>query len=79
MWCCSEGAGWWVIPGVIFILLFWGAVVTMVVLGIRKLTGREDSSKGLADNRIPLDIAKERYAKGEISQEEFEQIRKDLS
>jgi putative membrane protein len=79
MWCWSEGAGWWVIPGVIFILLFWGAIVTLVVWGIKKLTGREDSSKGPTDNRTPLDIAKERYAKGEISQEEFEQIKKNLS
>ena len=27
----------------------------------------------------PLDVAKERYAKGEISKEESEQIKKDLS
>jgi len=40
-----------------------------------RLTRRSDSTT----KRDPLDVAKERYAKGEISREEFEQIKRDLS
>lgn len=31
------------------------------------------------EKRNPLDIAKERYAKGEITKEQYEQIKRDLS
>lgn len=78
MWCWSEGAGWWMISGGIFMLLFWGTVVALVVWGINKLRERGGSSIGFTEKHIALDIAKERYAKGEISQEEFEQIKKNL-
>ncbi|HUU63001.1 MAG TPA: SHOCT domain-containing protein [Dehalococcoidia bacterium] len=74
-----DGMGWWMAFGGIFMLLFWGAVIALVVWGISRLRGGRGSSTGPAEKRTPLDIAKERYAKGEISQEEFEQIKKDLS
>ena len=49
--------------------------IFLIVWGVAKLTQRNGSIK----KRDPLEIAKERYARGDISREEFEQIKKDLS
>jgi len=78
MWHCDEGMAWWMVFGGAWMLVFWAAAIALVVWGIRKLTERRDTgpTTGKSD---PLDIAKERYAKGEISKEEFDQIKKDLS
>ncbi len=73
----GDWSGWWIV-GPIMMVLFWGAVIALVVWGITQATrgGRSDGGRG--DGRRALDIAEERYARGEISREEFEQIRRDL-
>ena len=63
---------WWM---VIWMVIFWGGLIALIVWVVRKLTERSSP----ASKHDPLDVAKERYAKGEISREEFEQIKKDLS
>ncbi len=52
----------------ILCILFWGVVIGLVVWAIIRLTKRDGPE--LKPRR--LEIAKERYAKGEISKEEFE-------
>jgi putative membrane protein len=79
MWYWHEGMGWWMVFGGILMLAFWGGVIALVVWGIRNLTGRGGSESNTTETRNPLDIAKERYARGEISKDEFDQIKKDLS
>ena len=75
MWHYGDGMGWWMLFGGAWMFVFWGGLIALVVWGVTKLSGRGNSSTG----KNPLDVAKERYAMGEISREEFEQIKKDLS
>ena len=75
MWETPLGMGWWMVFGGIFTLVFWGGLIALIVWGVARLT-RHDSS---TSQYKALEIAKERYAKGELTKETFEQIKKDLS
>jgi putative membrane protein len=78
-WHGGEGWGWWMVFGGIAMLIFWGLIIWLVVWGITRLTENKRSSGGTDTGRSPLDIAKERYARGEITKEQFDQMKKDLS
>ena len=74
MWFMHDiGGGGWLLGG-IFMLIFWGGLITLIVWAITRFTRRSDTTQSHA----PLDIAKQRYARGEITKEQFEQIKKDL-
>ncbi len=75
MWDAPAGMGWWMAFGVLWMVVFWGGIIALIVWGIKKFTRRDESSP----KRSPLEVVKERYARGEISREEFEQIKKDLA
>ncbi len=79
MWFAHEGMGWWMAFGGVWMIVFWGAIIALIVWGVKKLTERSDSGGGTAGKPNPLDIVKERYARGEISKDEFEQLKNDLS
>jgi putative membrane protein len=74
MWYMHEGMRWWMVLGGIWMIIFWGGLIALIVWGISRLA-RHSHSNG---KQSPLDIAKERYARGEISREQFEQLKKDL-
>lgn len=58
-------------------LLFWGLVVGLVIWGVRGLAGSSGPAPG-SSPPTPLEILQARYARGEISREEYETIRRDL-
>ncbi len=60
--------------GPIIMILFWGVIIIGLVLLIRQLS--KPSAK--PDMTSALSIAAERYARGEISKDEFETIKRNL-
>lgn len=88
-WAQQEGryyhghmwdGGWhaWVF-GPMMMILFVALIVTAVVLTVRWFSGggRGDFAEGGAP-KAPVDILKERFARGEIDKEEFEERRRIL-
>jgi len=71
MWQNGDGMGWWMVWGMLMMLLFWGGLTALVIWTIRSLTGRTGDDDA-------LDIARRRYASGELTQEQFERLRNDL-
>ena len=69
--------GWGMGLGFIFMLLFWGLVILGIVALIRWLTAQPPPGRGSQD-KTPLEIVRERYARGEIDREEYEQKIRDL-
>ncbi len=61
----------------VFMMLFWGIILIGIVVVVLRL--QKNHEVGTSQKTNPLDIAKERYAKGEIKKDEFEQLKKDLN
>ncbi|MEN6369993.1 MAG: SHOCT domain-containing protein [Thermotogota bacterium] len=59
-------------------VLFWGSVVALIVWAIHRLTNRGGMDSTPPSRRAPMDYLKERYAKGEITKEQFDQMKRDL-
>jgi putative membrane protein len=68
--------GVWGIGMMLMMLVFWGVVIVGVVLAIRWLMAQ---SRDPRKTDSALDILRQRYARGEISKEEFEAKKKDLA
>jgi putative membrane protein len=61
-----------------WMMIVWIIIIGLIVWGVVALTTHAGGSPSGGERRNPLDIARERYARGEISREEFDRIKKDL-
>ena len=67
------GWGWWMLFGWLWFILFWGGLIWLVAWTVGKLGGRQETSDDA------LEIARKRFARGEISEEEFLRLKQHLT
>lgn len=87
MWGGGDfGFGW------IFMILFWALIIWAILTVVRKATGhgnccghgeheqkKTDTLTTGKQGNSALEILNERYAKGEINKQEYEEKKKDLT
>lgn len=77
-----DGWGWgWghMIFGSVMMIGFWAGVILVVILAVRWLGGGTRHKHTESSNRTQaLDVLKERFARGEIDQQEFEERKRLL-
>ena len=75
-WYNDGGVHWgWMVFGAVWMVLFW----TGVALSIVWLARGALRSSGRPPVITPMGIARERFAKGEITEEEYEDIKRTLA
>jgi putative membrane protein len=75
-----DGYGWGMGAGWLLMLIFWIVVIAGSVLLIRwSISLGEKKNQGKDTSETALDILKKRYARGEITKDEYERIKKDIS
>lgn len=79
MWGDMGGWGWgWGMFGVVHMLLWWVLIILGIVVLGKWLFGGGSRSDSRAADRA-LEILAERYARGEINKQEYEEKRRDLA
>jgi putative membrane protein len=69
-WGMGFGLGWFTM------IIFWALLILVIVYLVKIIAG---SPKKGDKEETAIDILKKRYAKGEISKEEFDKIKDDLT
>lgn len=73
-----DGWGWFFWIMMISMIIFWAAIIAVIFLLIRWLAYPGGRPPTPSEKDRALQILNERYAKGEISKEEYERMKEDL-
>ncbi|MRS04034.1 SHOCT domain-containing protein [bacterium] len=75
MYGYHYGMGWgWMLLGIVF----WIFIITCVVLLVLWIVGKSGRGKHLQGEDPALEILNKRYARGEVTKELYEEMKKDI-
>ena len=64
--------------GLFFMLVFWGLLILGAVWVVRALFGNVPPHQGRDPSQSPREILDQRYARGEITREQYEIMKRDI-
>ena len=73
-----DGDGWSWIGGAAMMLFFWGGLAALIVFLVRGLGNRPSYGDGHSRGPDAREILEQRYARGEISEDELKERKKVL-
>jgi putative membrane protein len=68
--------GWWIMP--VIMIVFWGLIIWGIVALVIS-AGRRNVKQDNINKESPMDILSVRYARGEITKEEFEERKRVIN
>lgn len=78
----GYGAGFGLV-GLLFMLLFWGGLILLAVWLVRAIfssrTWRNSPPSSSSSSQTAQEILAQRYARGEITREQYEIMKQDIS
>lgn len=74
----DNGWGWWMTMGWLWMVVFWGLIIWAVYAVISRLE-RKPTDQEPREEATALDILERRYARGELTTEQFEEMRTRLT
>jgi putative membrane protein len=77
-WHMGWGMGHGMFGG-LWMVVFWVALLALIIWAVRAFTGTADRVSGVTSNKTALEILQERFARGDIDKNEFEDRKHHLS
>jgi putative membrane protein len=73
----GAGWGWWMMFGWVWMIVLWGLIIWGVYTLVSRLSGPGGGST--QQRETALDILERRYASGELTHEQFDEMRGRLT